>query len=134
MKAILRMEMPESCDKCDLCSNQFYEMGNYICLKTKDSLLHVKDGERYEYCPLEPENVEHGDAPDRISMLVEERNHDKAIIDALLRYAGAVHGLCKICVFYYENCPASNRCIHVMNADFQLDTDCLLRKYGGEDE
>ena len=46
-KAVLVMDMPESCDKCTLCCMTPY--GEYMCCKMRKN---VPDGEKPDWCPL----------------------------------------------------------------------------------
>lgn len=46
-KAVLVMDMPESCDKCTLCCMTPY--GEYMCCKMRKN---VPDGEKPDWCQL----------------------------------------------------------------------------------
>lgn len=93
---IMGMEMPESCDECDLCICYVREDGteeNYRCPITMYPIRNFD--ERHERCPLIPVPP-HGDLIDRDAFMRDECNNCD----------GACESLPCDCV----NCHADCRC------------------------
>ena len=57
MKAILEIEMPDSCIKCPLCTGSYYSPAYYcgiLTIKLKECCQVADEAKRREDCPLKP--------------------------------------------------------------------------------